>query len=332
MQSFAIAYERFHMDPMKRGLVNQLSTTYMTFAMCFSITRIFRYLLEWLAPQSLPNFLFKYYSALVGWLGWSSTFGCLITTNEVIFFTYWSKMWLKRVPNYNHDFLGVWLNTTNVTIASYLASLKAFSSIEWAKHEDNLPRVKIFLYLGSMIVFQALVYMVHNLIDCFKTRKPNSILPIMNEQVFSVPMPKEQPQPQPNLAAMLNTTKYNPDLLNWKVAMAVISIIPLLLYCHYIIKLKYAPIHFIHTIVQCFYVPLIVCSFNLKLRSFILAHFASHNNWNYFQAPSFLVGRFQSKDVAMMVIYNTCITRHRQKLSRKPLLECTTQQYRVNGK
>ena len=154
----------------------------------------------------------------------------------------------------------------------------------------------------------------------------------MNEQVFSVPMPKEQPQPQHNFATMLNTTKYNPDLLNWKVAMAVISIIPLLLYCHYIIKLKYAPIHFIHTIVQCFYVPLIVCSFNLKLRSFILAHFASHNNWNYFQAPSFLVGRFQSKDVAMMVIYNTCITSHRQKLSRKPLLECTTQQYRVNGK
>ena len=70
MQSFAIAYERFHMDPMKRGLVNQLITTYMAFAMCFSSTRIFRYLVEWFAPRPLPiYFIFK----VMGWLGWSST-------------------------------------------------------------------------------------------------------------------------------------------------------------------------------------------------------------------------------------------------------------------
>ena len=186
MQSCAIAYERFHMDLMKRGLVNQLCTTYMAFAMCFSIIRIFRCLLEWLASQPMPNFIFKYYYALAGWLGWSSTFGCLITINEVIFFTYWSKMWLKRVPNYNHDFLAAWLNVANITIAFYLGGINTYSSIEWAQDKANVPRVKIFLYLGTMIILQALVYMIHNLINCFKARTTNRILPIRSIQVFSV--------------------------------------------------------------------------------------------------------------------------------------------------
>ena len=283
MQSCAIAYERFHMDLMKRGLVNQLCTTYMAFAMCFSINRIFHCLLELLASQPMPNFILKYYPALAGWLGWSSTFGCLITINEVIFFTYWSKMWLKRVPNYNHDFLAAWLNIANITFAFYLGGIKSYSSIEWAKDEENVPRVKIFLYLGTMIILQALVYMIHNLINCFKARTTNRILPIRSIQVFSVTNPKgHQPPPPPSLPSMMNTAKYNPDLLNWKVGVAVISIIPLLLYCHYIIKLKYAPIHSIHSIVQCFYIPLIFCSFNLKLRRFILSSLTIfyHSNWN----------------------------------------------------
>ena len=99
LQSFAIAFERFQMDPMKRGLVNQLCTTYMLFAMCWSGARIMRCLVEWLTPRPMPTFVFKSLG-WVGWIGMSSHFGCLITMNEVVFFTYWSKMWLKRVPNY----------------------------------------------------------------------------------------------------------------------------------------------------------------------------------------------------------------------------------------
>ena len=271
MQSFAIAYERFHMDPMKRGLVNQLITTYMAFAMCFSSTRIFRYLVEWFAPRPLPiYFIFK----VMGWLGWSSTFGCLISINEITFLTYWSKMWLKRVPNYNHDFLATWLNVANIIIAFFLGGLKAYDSIEWVEDKEYVRRVKVWLILGVMIISQSLVYMVHNLINCFKTRNTKIILP-MSIQVISATNPREYQPPPPSLPPVMNTTKYNPDLLNWKVAFAAISIIPLLLYYYYMIKLKYAPYHFIQAIVQCFYVPLIFCSFNLKLRRFILNHIFS---------------------------------------------------------
>ena len=265
MQSFAIAYERFHMDPMKRGLINQLITTFMAFLMCYSISRIIRFALEWLAPQPMPNFLFNI-STLVGWLVWSGAFGCIITVNEVLIVTYWSKMWLKRVPNYNHDFLATWLNASNVSVALYLGGLQAYNLIERAKNEENVPRIRITLHSSIMLGLGVLVYLIHYLIQCLKSRNANSIVPIVHEQqVFSIPI-QEEPLPQ-----LLNTMKYNPDLLNCKIALGVLGTLPPLLYSFYIhVEWKHFPIHSILGIMNCFYIPLIFCSFNPKLRSFIL--------------------------------------------------------------
>ena len=261
MQSFAIAYERFHMDPMKRGLVNQLITTYMAFLMCGSITRIFGFALQWLAPHIVNSF------RLLGWLGWSSGFGCLITANEILFFTYWSKMWLKRVPNYNHDFLAAWLNISNVLVALYLGGFQAYDMIERAKNEEDETRIWIFLILSIMLGLGVLVYLVHNLIQCLKSRNVNSIAPTVDEQVFSIPI-QEEPLPQ-----LLNTMKYNPDLLNWKVALGVIGILPPIFYYFYMqlyAEWKYPPAHLTISIIQCFYIPLIFCTLNPKLRRFII--------------------------------------------------------------
>ena len=263
MQSFAIAYERFHMDPMKRGLVNQLITTYMAFLICRSISRIFAFVLQWFGPQPLPNFIFNSFK-LWGWLAWSSGFGCLITANEILFFTYWSKMWLKRMPNYNHDFLATWLNVSNVFVAFYLGGFQAYNLIERAQNEENVPRIRISLYPTVMLGLGVLVYLVHNLIQCIKSRNANSILPMVHEQVFSIQI-QEEPLPQ-----LLNTMKYNPDLLNCKIALGVLGTLPPLFYYFYIPELKYFPIHVILGIMNCFYIPLIFCSFNPKLRSFIL--------------------------------------------------------------
>ena len=267
MQCFAIAYEKFHMDPMKRGLVNQLSTIFMAFSLCFSATCIIRYLLEGIVPQPMPDFIYQF----IGWLGWvarASTFGCLITVNEVIFCIYWSKMWLKRVPNYDHDFLATWLSVANVIIAFYLGGLKTYNAIQWAKDEENVPSFRIFLILGSMMLLLVLVSVIHILIDCYKRRTSNSILPL-----YTVPI-QEPPQPPPQPSAlMLNTMKYNPDILNWKVALGTIFMVPILLFWYFVIQLKYAPLHLIINIVVCFYVPLLFCSLNPKLRSFIIKCF-----------------------------------------------------------
>ena len=53
-----------------------------------------------------------------------SLIAALLTVVEGIFFINYSKLWLKRIPNYDHDFLGVWLLATNVVLAFYIGALK----------------------------------------------------------------------------------------------------------------------------------------------------------------------------------------------------------------
>ena len=93
-------------------------------------------------------------------------------------------MWLKRVPNYNHDFLATWLNASNVSVALYLGGLQAYNLIERAKNEENVPTIRIFLYLSIVLVLELQVYLVHILIHWFKTRNKTSIVPM----IFSIPI------------------------------------------------------------------------------------------------------------------------------------------------
>ena len=64
-----------------------------------------------------------------GFLRWTSVIGGLMTMVEGLFFSYYSQMWLKRMPNYDHDFLGTWLFVTNFTLASYLGALQFYSRV-----------------------------------------------------------------------------------------------------------------------------------------------------------------------------------------------------------
>ena len=269
LQSFAIVYEKFHMDPMKRGLVNQLCTIYMGFAMCFSTAYLVRYSLECLTPQPMPYLVYKLF-LWVGWFAWSGCLGCLITMNEVLLFTYWSKMWLKRIPNYNHDFLATWLNAANVVVAFYLGHLQIYNFFEWLKDEENVPLIRSGGIWVIGILFITFIYTVHKLVDYFKTMTTNDVLPIYNVPV------QEAPQPPPLAFQMLNTMQYNPDVMNGKAALASVAIIPTLFFCYYIVQLKVAPMFLFGNLILSFYVPLIFYLFNQKLRTFVQNFFRSN--------------------------------------------------------
>ena len=258
MQWLAIVYEWFHMDPMKRGLVNQLCTTYMVFAMCFSAARIIRYSMECLLPPPMPSFIFTFFE-WVAWLAWSSCIGCLITINEVLFFTYWSKMWLKRVPNYNHDFLAAWLNLANFVIAFYYGWLQVYNFKEWAKDEENVPRIQTAVGWGMMILLLTCIYALHTLIDYWKSN---------DQPIYNIPV-----QEAPPLAMMLNTMQYNPDILNWKAAIASIFMIPIIFFCYFTLHFKEAPKLMFVNLVFCYFIPLFFYIFNPKLRKFVLGLF-----------------------------------------------------------
>ena len=107
--------------------------------MCMSIFAIIRWFSVLCLPP-WPPFLQKG----LGWLRFSSHIGCLLTAAEIIFFLYWSKMWLKRIPEYNHDFLGIWLNIANAFHSLYFGGLQAYCQSQWAKNEEGYsgPRLK----------------------------------------------------------------------------------------------------------------------------------------------------------------------------------------------
>ena len=116
----------------------------MIFAMWSSICRIIRFLETLIA--SMPSFL----RVTLSWCRFAGYLGTLLSLMEIIFFLYWTKIWLQRVPSYDHDFLGVWLTICNLIIAAYLAILQAYSQAEWAKDEDNNLRLR---FVTSLYVF-----------------------------------------------------------------------------------------------------------------------------------------------------------------------------------
>ena len=133
-QSFAIIYERFNMDPMKRGLINQMTSNYMFWAMFQSIVTIIRWIIDFLkAAKKLPIWSMKG----LAFLRWTSVIGALLAMLEVMFINYHSKMWLKRVPNYDHDFISFWLQLSNAFVAFYYGALQTYSRLAWEEVHDT---------------------------------------------------------------------------------------------------------------------------------------------------------------------------------------------------
>ena len=134
LQSFAIIYERFKMDPMKRGLVNQMTSNYMFWAMFQSIVTSIRWIIDFLiAAEKLPVWSMKG----LAYLRWTSVIGPLLAMTEIMFYNYHTKMWLKRVPNYDHDFISLWLQLCNAIVAIYYGALQTYSRLVWEEVKDT---------------------------------------------------------------------------------------------------------------------------------------------------------------------------------------------------
>ena len=133
-QSFAIIYERFNMDPMKRGLINQMTSNYMLWAMFQSIVTIIRWIIDFLkAAKKLPIWSMKG----LAFIRWTSVIGALLAMLEVMSINYHSKMWLKRVPSYDHDFSSFWLQLCNAFVAFYYGALQTYSRLAWEEVHDT---------------------------------------------------------------------------------------------------------------------------------------------------------------------------------------------------
>ena len=109
----------------------------MLWAMFQSIVTTIRWTIDLLeVAKSLPSGLMKG----LAFLRWTSVIGPLLAMVETMFYNYHTKMWLKRMPNYNHDFLSFWLQVCNAFLASYYGALQTYSRLVW-KNADDTPKL-----------------------------------------------------------------------------------------------------------------------------------------------------------------------------------------------
>ena len=121
LQAFSILYERFEMDSMKRGFTNQMITARFAWGIFMSVILILRFILT-LLPIDLP------YTLAVGlqFLKTTGMIGICLTIIEVSVFEYMTFLILKRVPEYDHDFLATGFQIVNVIVGFYFGALQIF--------------------------------------------------------------------------------------------------------------------------------------------------------------------------------------------------------------
>ena len=112
-------YERFGMDTMKRGLSNRLVSSFLNFGLIgivASFIEEFRLLFVNRHPDSRLLFGFTYVFFFIG---------SFLVLNQIVLWKYVTKKVIKRIPSFNHDFIGVWLEISSLVIALILTEVEA---------------------------------------------------------------------------------------------------------------------------------------------------------------------------------------------------------------
>ena len=87
------------------------------------------------------------------------------------FFEYLSRMVLKRIPTYDHDFLATGLQVVIFALAFYLCTLQTFGFFSVAELEDQ--PLLIPSSLGLVVSVECVIFGIHKLFICCKTLKIN---------------------------------------------------------------------------------------------------------------------------------------------------------------
>ena len=72
----------------------------------------------------------------IGAIGRVAFIGILLTLNEYLFFKYLKKVVLRKQFPFNDDFIGLWLEITNILVAFCLAGVSTYSA-EYVKRSGN---------------------------------------------------------------------------------------------------------------------------------------------------------------------------------------------------
>ena len=160
LKSFFIVYEKFEMDPMKRGFTNQMITNQFVWSLLLAFVLITNFILTLLSID-LPSCL----SVILHWLITTCDIAIALIMFEATLFEYWSRLIIKRVPGYNIDFIAYGLMILNVVLSFYFGVLQLV-----AKSAPD-PVLRIFRLIFIMLMILCVTFVVHKIIDRCKTRR-----------------------------------------------------------------------------------------------------------------------------------------------------------------
>ena len=115
-------YERYGMDPMKRGLQNRLISNFLNFGLIFMVVSIFQELYVAFVERNQETKVI--YASFKSFL---SSDPLSSFKNQVIFWKYLIKCLLKRLLAFNDDLIGVWLEITNLIVISISQNFETLS-------------------------------------------------------------------------------------------------------------------------------------------------------------------------------------------------------------
>ena len=119
MQFLIVIYERFEMDSMKRHLYNQLISSMLIWTTCMSLVSIIRFILT-LLNATHPAWLM----IMVDYFRRACIFATFLIPVESMIFYYYTELILQRTPNWDHDFLSIWLHVSNMAVSLFLCGIQ----------------------------------------------------------------------------------------------------------------------------------------------------------------------------------------------------------------
>ena len=247
-------------------------------ASCLSIFTILRSLLC-LMTKGLPLIILIPMEYLM------VTYTIAITLTYIVtsLFEYLSRMILKRVPNYNHDFLATGLQVVIFGLAFYLGALQTFGLFS-VEELDDQPLL-IPSSLGFVLSVECLIFGLHKLFICCKTIKiSHPVIPQVEQpppaprQAWQSPSDPSNPVvlqvqdlPVPNV--QLNTIQFNPSIETDHTNNLFVAIGFSICFVFLVAFAKAEDITgfhgYIYNLWSCFVLPLIFCTVSPKLRAFI---------------------------------------------------------------
>ena len=195
-----------------------------------------------------------------------SLIGICLVDIQVVFFLYYIRLYLKRMPNFNHDFLGSFLTLWTLLMPLLLGYVQSYGSkTVYLMVQGYEPIPTILSGILFLLISVILVHMVFY-------HKSTAVVP---QPIYII----EENSPNPTI--ILNNVAYNPTMMNLKgiiVILLPVLLCVILLHLIYYIWVNFdtselnfeAIVEYFLRIYACFVSPFMICICNKNVRKFAM--------------------------------------------------------------